>query len=77
MDDLQERIAAELIRVLAHQARTGVERPPGIVALVDEDGVPRLSVDDVARIAARVLEDTAGEQVHDQPGEPSQSREPA
>lgn len=53
MDDtLQERIAKRLISVLDHQARAGMERPGGMIALVDEDGVPRLSVDDVARLAA-------------------------
>lgn len=52
MDDLQERIAARLIAVLDHQMRAGVEVGEGMVALVDEHGVPRLSVDDVARLAA-------------------------
>ncbi|WIM97852.1 hypothetical protein ACTOB_001406 [Actinoplanes oblitus] len=52
MDDLQARIAARLIAVLDHQVRAGCETGEGMVALVDEDGVPRLSVDDVARLAA-------------------------
>ncbi|WP_170154309.1 hypothetical protein [Actinoplanes italicus] len=50
---LEERIAARLVAVLDHQVRAGVERPEGVVALVDEQGVPRLSVDDIARLAAQ------------------------
>jgi hypothetical protein len=49
---LEERIAARLVAVLDHQARGGFEVGEGVVALVDEQGVPRLSVDDIARLAA-------------------------
>jgi hypothetical protein len=50
---LEERIAARLVAVLDHQIRGNVEVGEGMVALVDEQGVPRLSVDDIARLAAQ------------------------
>lgn len=53
MDDLEERITARLVRVVEHQRRANVEVGEDQLALVDEDGVPRLSLADVARIAAQ------------------------
>ncbi|WP_177319577.1 hypothetical protein [Actinoplanes philippinensis] len=50
--DLEERITARLVRVVEHQRRGNVEVPDGQLALVDEDGTPRLSLADVARLAA-------------------------
>ncbi|WP_045742262.1 hypothetical protein [Actinoplanes rectilineatus] len=52
MDELQERISARLAAVVEHQVRTGAEVGEGRAALVDELGVPRLSLDDLARLAA-------------------------
>lgn len=50
--DLEERITARLVQVVEHQRRGGFEVLDGQLALVDEDGTPRLSLADVARLAA-------------------------
>jgi hypothetical protein len=52
-DDLEERITARLVRVIEHQRRGRFEVGEGQLALVDEDGTPRLSLADVARLAAQ------------------------
>lgn len=62
MDDLQARIAARLTEALRQQEAAGFESGADAgLALADHEsgrtGVIRLSVDDVARIAAQVARD--------------------
>lgn len=52
MNELEERITARLVRAIEQMRRDGAEVLSGQLALVDEDGVPRLSLADVARLVA-------------------------
>lgn len=54
MDELAERIEAELLRVLAQERAANRTTGDGQIALVDDDGTPVLQLADVAGIAARV-----------------------
>ncbi|XVU25828.1 helix-turn-helix transcriptional regulator [Actinoplanes sp. CA-054009] len=77
---LAEIIQARIELALIHQERASIEVPGarrGLAGGGPDHLTVRLTIADVARIAAQVLEDAARQQMDNQPGQEGEQQEPA